>query len=190
VGYTPPPQKDPAQTAQHILHTGKKTFATDDYDAHMVELAKELSKGDADGRGGIHGITSASRAHTPRGHRSRILLDASYRHGGLADSMNQLTDAMTNLTIALGKQGQDDDDSGNGCGDNWLVAIAKAVGDELGRLAAKLVDESRSLDSLAGDTSAGGAQNADAQTLGMLSDAFSNAIKSIGQGMQTMASKQ
>jgi hypothetical protein len=31
---------------------------------------------------------------------------------------------------------------------------------------------------------------ADAQTLGMLSDAFSNAIKSISQGMQTMASKQ
>jgi uncharacterized protein YukE len=127
------------------------------------------------------------------------LLDASYRHGGLADSMNQLTDAMTNLTIALGRQGQDDSGGGDGSGDNWLVAIAKAMGNALGRLSAKLVDESRQLDHLAGDTSSGGAQKfqstmakfqADAQTLGMLSDAFSNAIKSIGQGMQTMASKQ
>ena len=45
--YNPPPHNDPAQTAQHILDTGKKTFATDDYDARMMELAKELSKGDA-----------------------------------------------------------------------------------------------------------------------------------------------
>jgi hypothetical protein len=88
---------------------------------------------------------------------------------------------------------------GEGSGDNWLVAIAKAMGNALGRLSAKLVDESRQLDHLAGHTSSGGAQKfrstmakfqADAQTLGMLSDAFSNAIKSIGQGMQTMASKQ
>jgi hypothetical protein len=31
---------------------------------------------------------------------------------------------------------------------------------------------------------------ADSQTLGMLSNAFATAIKSIGEGMQTMASKQ
>jgi hypothetical protein len=126
------------------------------------------------------------------------LLDASYRHGGLADSMNQLQDAMTNLTIALGQQGQDTQDGG-GVGENWLEAIAKAMGSALGKLSAKLVTESQQLNSLAGNTSAGGAQQfqatmakfqADAQTLGMLSDAFANAIKSIGQGMQTMASKQ
>ena len=45
--YTPPPQNDPAQTAQHVLDTGARSFRTDDYDARMVELAKELSKGDA-----------------------------------------------------------------------------------------------------------------------------------------------
>jgi hypothetical protein len=73
------------------------------------------------------------------------------------------------------------------------------MGSALGKLSAKLVTESQQLNSLAGNTSAGGAQEfqatmakfqADAQTLGMLSDAFANAIKSIGQGMQTMASKQ
>jgi hypothetical protein len=126
------------------------------------------------------------------------VLDASYRHGGLADSMRQLNDSMTNLTIALGQQGQDTQDGG-GVGENWLEAIAKAMGSALGKLSAKLVTESQQLNSLAGNTSAGGAQQfqatmakfqADAQTLGMLSDAFANAIKSIGQGMQTMASKQ
>lgn len=126
------------------------------------------------------------------------LVDASYRHGGLADSMQQLTDSMTKLTIALGQQGQDTQDTG-GTGENWLEAIAKAMGAALGKLSAKLVTESQQLNSLAGNTSSGGAQQfqatmakfqADAQTLGMLSDAFANAIKSIGQGMQTMASKQ
>jgi len=138
------------------------------------------------------GLNGGSNALTQK------LLDASYRHGGLADSMNQLTDAMTRMTIALGQQGQDTQDSG-GVGENWLEAIAKAMGSALGKLSAKLVTESQQLNSLAGNTSAGGAQQfqatmakfqADAQTLGMLSDAFANAIKSIGQGMQTMASKQ
>jgi hypothetical protein len=85
------------------------------------------------------------------------LLDASYRHGGLADSMQQLTDSMTKMTIALGQQSQDTQDSG-GAGENWLEAIAKAMGSALGKLSAKLVTESQQLNSLAGNTSAGGAQ--------------------------------
>ena len=72
------------------------------------------------------GLNGGSSALTQK------LLDSSYRHGGLAGSMNQLSDAMTNLTIALGKQGQDDSSGGDGSGDNWLVAIAKAMGDALG----------------------------------------------------------
>ena len=148
--------------------------------------------------------TFANALHTTAGTNgntnelSQKVLDASYRHGGLANSMQQLTDSMTKLTIALGQQSQDTQDSG-GVGENWLEAIAKAMGSALGKLSAKLVTESQQLNSLAGNTSAGGAQQfqatmakfqADAQTLGMLSDAFANAIKSIGQGMQTMASKQ
>jgi hypothetical protein len=54
------------------------------------------------------------------------------------------------------------------------------------------------LSSLSGNSSSSGAQQfqtvmakfqAHSQLFGMLSDAFSNAIKSIGQGMQTMGSK-
>lgn len=143
----------------------------------------------------LHLETGTSGSANPL---TQKLLDASYRHGGLADSQQQLTDSMTKMTMALGRQGQDTQDSG-GVGENWLEAIAKAMGSALGKLSAKLVTESQELNSLAGNTSAGGAQQfqatmakfqADAQTLGMLSDAFANAIKSIGQGMQTMASKQ
>lgn len=129
------------------------------------------------------------------------VLDAAFRHGGLADSVNNLADAMTKLTLALGQQGIDDNDSagGGGRGVSWLEAIAKAMGEALGNKAAELVKGSQSLNSLAGDDSTKGAQKfqqamakfqADAQLFSMLSDAFSNAIKSIGQGLQTMASKQ
>ena len=84
-------------------------------------------------------------------------------------------------------------------GDNWMEAIARAMGEALGNLSQKVVDESQQLNSLAGDSSTGGAQQfqsvmaqfqADSQTLSMLSNAFATAIKSIGEGMQTMASKQ
>jgi hypothetical protein len=130
---------------------------------------------------------------------SSQILDAAYRHGGLADSMNNLADAMTRLTTALGQQGIDDNDSAGGVGESWLEAIAKAMGKALGKMAARLVSESQSLQSLAGDDSTAGAQRfqetmakfqAHSQLFSMLSDAFANAIKAIGQGMQTMASKQ
>jgi hypothetical protein len=61
------------------------------------------------------------------------------------------------------------------------------------------VDESTSLQGLAGNADGSGAQQfqatmakfqADSQMFSMLSNAFSNSIKSIGEGMTTMASKQ
>jgi hypothetical protein len=43
--HDPIPQLDPAKDAQHILDTGKR-FGRDNYDARMVELGKQLEKGD------------------------------------------------------------------------------------------------------------------------------------------------
>ena len=103
------------------------------------------------------------------------------------------------LTDALGQPGQSKSSHGGGHGKNWLEAIAEAMGQALGQMAQKLVDESTSLQSLAGNASGSGAQEfqatmakfqADSQIFGMLSNAFSNAIKSIGEGMSTMANKQ
>jgi hypothetical protein len=111
-----------------------------------------------------------------------------------AKILDQLAAALTN---ALGQTGQSKHSSGGG--KNWLEAIAQAMGDALGKLAQKLVDESTSLQNLAGSAGGNGAQQfqakmaefqADSQIFGMLSNAFSNAIKSIGEGMSTMANKQ
>jgi hypothetical protein len=128
------------------------------------------------------------------------VIDASFRSGNLAPSSQNLTDSITKMTIALGAKGQQQASGGGsgGDGESWLEAIAKAMGQALGTMAQNLVNESNQLSSLSGNSSSSGAQQfqtvmaqfqAHSQLFGMLSDAFSNAIKSIGQGMQTMGSK-
>jgi uncharacterized protein YukE len=132
---------------------------------------------------------------------TQAVLDASFRNGNLAPASQNVTDAMTRMTIALGIKGQQDSGGSGGSGGNgesWLEAIARAMGQALGNMAQKLVDESNQLSNLSGNAQGSGAQafqtemtkfQADSQLFGMLSDAFANAIKSIGQGMQTMVSK-
>ncbi len=142
--------------------------------------------------------------------QTQQLLDSSYRNGGLAQSSQNLQSEMANLIDELGAQGQQSDGSsgsgssnggsaGGAAGNNWMEAIARAMGEALGQLSQKVVDESNELSSEAGNSSSSGAQQfqstmaefqADSQTLSMLSNAFATAIKSIGEGMQTMASKQ
>jgi hypothetical protein len=141
--------------------------------------------------------------------QTQQLLDSANRNGGLATSSQNLQDQMANLIDQLGGQGQQNnaggggggngDGSVSGAGNNWMEAIARAMGEALGNLSQKVVDESQQLNSLSGNSSSSGAQQfqsvmaqfqADSQTLGMLSNAFATAIKSIGEGMQTMASKQ
>ena len=119
--------------------------------------------------------------------------------------MSQVSKGMqAALTTALGGQGLEKNKGAHGAagggGGSWLEAIAEAMGNALGQMAQKLVDESNQLQSLAGNQNdPSGAQQfqatmakfqADAQMFSMLSNAFSTAIKSIGDGMTTMASKQ
>jgi hypothetical protein len=131
---------------------------------------------------------------------TQAVLDASFRNGNLAPASQNVTDSMTRMTIALGIKGQQQGSSGGSGsnGESWLEAIARAMGKALGTMAQNLVNESNQLSTLSGNSSASGAQQfqtvmakfqAHSQLFGMLSDAFSNAIKSIGQGMQTMGSK-
>lgn len=146
------------------------------------------------------GYTSIASGHT-ESPLANQLLDAAYQHGGLAQSVSDLSDAITKLTTALGAKQQQDaagGTDGQSGGQSWLEAIAKAMGEALGTMASKLVNESHQLSTLSGDSSPGGAQKfqsvmtqfqADSQLFGMLSDAFSNGIKSIGEGMKTMGSK-
>ena len=136
-------------------------------------------------------------------------LSSALSHSGLtpaeqAQVMNQVNKGMqAALTTALGGQGLEKNKGahgaagGGGGGGSWLEAIAEAMGNALGQMAQKLVDESSSLQSMAGNQN--DAQQfqatmakfqADAQMFSMLSNAFSTSIKSIGDGMTTMASKQ
>lgn len=134
-------------------------------------------------------------------------LATALSHSGLTRSeqtqiMSQVTKGMQNqLTNELGAQGLQKNKgahgaAGGGSG-SWLEAIAEAMGNALGQMAQKLVDESTALQGMAGNQN--DAQQfqatmakfqADSQMFSMLSNAFSTAIKSIGDGMTTMASKQ
>jgi hypothetical protein len=179
-----------AQTATDAF---KETLASSGLSpSQQSALLNTFNTSFASGSGGTTGSSSATQP----------VLDAAFRNGGLAQSTQQLTDAMTQLTTALGAQGQQSSGAQSGSsgtgGNSWLEAIAKAMGTALGGMAQKLVTESNALSSLSSDSSASGAQafqtemtqfQADSQLFGMLSDAFSNAIKSIGTGMQTMASR-
>jgi hypothetical protein len=109
-----------------------------------------------------------------------------------------LDDLAASLTNSLGQNGLSK--SSCGTGKSWLEAIAEAMGRALGQMAQKLVDETNQLQNLSGSASgSSGAQEfqavmakfqADSQMFSMLSNAYSTSIKSIGEGMSTMASKQ
>lgn len=90
---------------------------------------------------------------------------------------------------------------GSGGGKSWLVAIAEAMGNALGTKAAKLVELSHKLDSLAGKSSDDQQAakefqktmaefQAESQLFSMMSNAFSTAVKAIGEGMTSLARKQ
>jgi hypothetical protein len=152
-------------------------------------------------------LTPAQISHIVNSLTSQSLTTA-LSHSGLtsgeqAQVMSQVSKGMqAALTTALGGQGLEKNKGAHGAagGGSWLEAIAEAMGSALGQMAQKLVDESNSLQSLAGQqndpNSAEAFQStmakfqADAQMFSMLSNAFSTAIKSIGDGMTTMASKQ
>lgn len=99
-----------------------------------------------------------------------------------------------------GLQRERDGVSGGGS-KSWLVAIAQAMGNALGTKAAKLVELSKKLDSLAGSSSDDQQAakefqktmaefQAESQLFSMMSNAFSTAVKSIGEGMTALARKQ
>jgi len=109
--------------------------------------------------------------------------------------------------------------SGQASSGNWLQAIAEAMGEALGRMASQLVQDANDVNTLSANvasdannvsSSSGSSQSgaqaqqqadatkfqvamsklqADSQMFGILSNAFATSIKSIGDGMSTMAQK-
>jgi hypothetical protein len=118
--------------------------------------------------------------------------------GGGSDFASQINgtgqDAQQSEAASSGKS------KSGGTSGNWLEALAQAMGEALGNMASKLVADSNQLQSLSGN--AGNSQSsaqqfqvaesqfqADSQLFGILSNAFATAIKSIGDGMSTLAQK-
>jgi len=134
--------------------------------------------------------------------------------GGVGDLIKQLTQQIFDGAKQIMDQGDDHKCKGHGkggkSGNSWLEAIAEAMGKAAGDKAAKLVEFSNKLSEIAGRDHSGlsgddltKAQQQDArdqseanaqfqtasQEFNMMQSTFSNAIKSIGEGISTMARK-
>jgi len=112
------------------------------------------------------------------------------------DFSKSIVDGVRNLLF-----NPDEECAGKGGGKkgagSWLVAIAKAMGEAAGAHAEKLVDLSNKISDLSGQGGDAAKQatalqaefQAESQMFSMLQSAFSNAIKSIGEGASQMARK-
>lgn len=122
---------------------------------------------------------------------------------------NQIANDSVNHMLVNGFHSSDVKASGGGSGGgrSWLVAMASAMGNLLGKKAARLVELSNKLETL-GNKSTGSNQKpadeqknaqefqkvmsefqAESQLFGMISQAASTAIKSVGEGMSSVARK-
>jgi len=114
------------------------------------------------------------------------------------DFASQIGQSIADIAKGLKRGGGDDDGS-----DNWLVAIAKAMGKVAGQHMKNVSELSNKLDTLSNKTGdatqdANNAQQAgvitnelqgETQMVSLLQNAFSNALKSLGDGLSTMARK-
>lgn len=121
---------------------------------------------------------------------------------------NSQFNTLEQLALQGIKRSQAQQAKGKGRGDSWLEAIARAMGNALGKLAAKLVNESQTLQDDVAHTPGEKASKsektkaaekfqadmaqfqADSQMFSILSNAFSTGLKSIGEGTVSMARKQ
>ena len=94
-------------------------------------------------------------------------------------------------------------DGGDGADNSWLAVLAKAMGNAAGQVAAKMVNLSQKIQSEVGQQSQGSSSDqaaaaqqttadqselqAQGQQFSMLMNACSNVIKSLGDGLSTIA---
>lgn len=125
------------------------------------------------------------------------ITDMSNQMGELTQATDDLTASMTNyLTDQAAEEGGEASGEGEGAS-NWLVAIAKALGEKMGEIAGKMVELTDQLQTLGGE-SAEDAQEfnkvvmelqGQSQMYGMISQAANTVVKAIGEGMSAVARK-
>jgi len=121
--------------------------------------------------------------------------DADRFRTDLQDAMTKdIQGIINNESLMRAVKGGSDKDS-DGLGESWLVAIAKAMGKMLGQNAQHLVDLTNQMSQHTGKDDAQVFQqlnaefSAQSQMFGILSNSFSNSIKTIGDGLTTLARK-
>ncbi|GAA0683330.1 hypothetical protein ISN75_20775 [Dyella marensis] len=121
--------------------------------------------------------------------------DADRFRSDLQDAMTKdINSIINNESLMRALKGGSDKDS-DGLGESWLVAIAKAMGKMLGQQAQHLVDLTNQMSQHTGKDDAQVFQqlnaefSAQSQMFGILSNSFSNSIKTIGDGLTTLARK-
>lgn len=144
------------------------------------------------------------------------LADASNSRGELTQAVSDLEDAIFDLTMSLTTESTDEASEGEGSSSsasqkggasNWLVAMARAMGEALGNQAGKMIEltqemkESTAQEIDDDDTQAQTQQaqefnmlmteyQAQSQMYNMLSSSYATAIKAIGEGLAGLARKQ
>jgi hypothetical protein len=115
--------------------------------------------------------------------------------GEAEDFQNSIVESV--LTQLQGEQGAEESgSSGGGSGQNWLVALASALGKQAGEHLKGMVDKGSEMGkSDAKDDPEGFAQlqsefQAESQMFKMLQESISTMIKSIGEGLSSVARKQ
>lgn len=110
------------------------------------------------------------------------------------DLQDAFSKAINDEALARAMKSGSDKES-DGPADSWLVAIAKAMGKMLGNQAQHLVDLTNEMAKHTGKNDAQEFQqinaefSAQSQMFGILSNSFSNSIKTIGDGLTTIARK-
>jgi hypothetical protein len=123
-------------------------------------------------------------------------VEAAYQHGGLATATQQLQQTMSDF---LTKSAQQDDSGANGASgrrggsESWLIALAEAMGHQLGAKAQELSNLSTRLQN---ESSNADNYNSDilklqgvSQEFGLMSSAFNTVIKAVGEGLSNLARK-
>ena len=121
--------------------------------------------------------------------------DADRFRSDLQDAMTKDIQSVINNESLMRTLKSSSDKDADGAGESWLVAIAKAMGKMLGQQAQHLVDLTDQMSQHTGKDDAQVFQqlnaefSAQSQMFGILSNSFSNSIKTIGDGLTTLARK-
>lgn len=117
--------------------------------------------------------------------------NSAYQNGGLASSQSNLAQAMEQFISSMGSQ-QNSGGSQGGNGDSWLVALARALGSVLGQKAQEIQTLSNQIPGESGDANKFNQDltllQGKSQEYGILANAVSEVLKSLGQGLQGIAS--